>query len=408
MGCWHIKIGDVKMPDLKIFASHPVQYHVPFLRQLVQDGVGIEVLYYHQGTAKQVAHDPGFGIQFQWDIDLLTGYKNQFLLNHKATYTIAEQSQSILKLLKWALTDLQTPLLLVGWFAHNVWLVWLLRTLVGVPVFILCETTPETFCALPKPKWRILLLRWLLQHAAACLYIGKRNLEFYKSMHVSDRRLFPTPYSVDNARFEVDFLKYQKERHVLCQKYNLDVALPTFVFCGKFDANKRPLELLNAYWDAGLQDSAQLVFVGDGELRSELEDKIRVMSAKHVHIMGFLNQSEMPKAYVIGEMLCLISSSETWGLVVNEAFACGRPAIVTDTVGCSSDLIIPGETGWITPLDNSQSLNMILRLAYDHYGEWSKMGQQARSRIARHTYKEMVIGIKAALHSVQKKEVSEG
>lgn len=389
------------MPALKIFASHPVQYLVPFWRQLVQEGVDIDVMFYHQGTAKSAARDPGFGIQFQWDIDLLAEYQHQFLLSRQATYSLSEQTRSIHRLLIWALTDLQTPLLLVGWFAHNVWLVWLLRTLVSAPVFMFCETTPRTFHALPKPKWRISLLQWLLRRSAACLYIGQSNREFYESMGVADKQLFPTPYSVDNTRFETVFRNHQPERHQLCKNYDLDAALPTFVFCGKLDANKRPLELLDAYCEAGLQDSAQLIFVGDGELRLQLENKIQVAGARNVHILGFLNQSEMPHAYVIGEIVCLISASETWGLVVNEAFACGRPAIVTDIVGCSADLVVPGETGWIVPLKDRSSLAATLRDAFEHYADWEKMGQLARSKIASHTYSAMVAGVKAGFQTVK-------
>ena len=57
-----------------------------------------------------------------------------------------------------------------------------------------------------------------------------------------------------------------------------------------------------------------------------------------LHILGFQNQTEMPAAYSAADVLVLPSSSETWGLVANEALACGRPIVVSDSCGCAPDL----------------------------------------------------------------------
>src|SRR5205823_4093962 len=58
--------------------------------------------------------------------------------------------------------------------------------------------------------------------------------------------------------------------------------------------------------------------------------------------VGFLNQSEISRAYVAADCLVLPSDAkETWGLVVNEAMASGLPCIVSDACGCAEDLIAP-------------------------------------------------------------------
>jgi glycosyltransferase involved in cell wall biosynthesis len=43
-------------------------------------------------------------------------------------------------------------------------------------------------------------------------------------------------------------------------------------------------------------------------------------------------------------------------LVVNEAMACGLPAIVSAAVGCAPDLIEEGKTGFSVPLGNNAAL----------------------------------------------------
>ena len=189
-----------RSPDLKILASHPVQYHVPFIREMVARGLDVEVTYYHQGTAGRMGHDAEFGLDFEWDLDLLGGYRHNILQSSSATYTWSEQTRVAQRLVPWVLRD-QSPVLLMGWFSEITWLVWLLGVIQHVPILVLSETTPLSFRASYKPRWRVRLLSWLLRRSAACLYIGTRNRTFLSGMGVDKERLFHCPYSVDNSFF---------------------------------------------------------------------------------------------------------------------------------------------------------------------------------------------------------------
>jgi len=389
------------LPDLMILSSHPVQYHVPFFRALIGEGVDIAVGYYHQGTAGRVAHDDGFGIDIAWDMDLLSGYPHRIFVAGTANYHWLEQIKVAPHLLSWALKDRKTPLLLMGWFTELVWLIWLLRILSHAPIIVISETTPLSFAATPKPRWRILLLRWLLKHTTANLFIGNRNRTFLREMGVPEERLFHVPYSIDNTRFAAEAKRLLPERHKLCQQYGLDPEMPVFLFSGKLIQKKRPLQLLKAYLSAGLADQAQLLYVGEGELRPELEQRIQALDLKHVHLLGFLNQTQMPLAYVLGEFLCLISEpTETWGLVVNEALACGRPVIVSDMIGCSPDLV-DVENGWVTPLDDHDQLTKTLLSAFNQHADWDKMGELGRKKVAQNTFSAMAEGVISALQFIR-------
>jgi glycosyltransferase involved in cell wall biosynthesis len=244
-------------------------------------------------------------------------------------------------------------------------------------------------------------LNWLLQHTTANLYIGSRNRDFLLESGVSARVLFPAPYSIDNDRFAAEAERLLPERRELCRRFGLDPDLPTFLFCGKLIGKKRPLQLLAAYLSAGLADRAQLVYVGEGELRIELEHQVQTHGLQHVHLLGFLNQNDMPLAYVLGELLCLISEpTETWGLVVNEALACGRPVIVSTTVGCEPDLV-GVENGWVTPLDDHQRLIETLQQALERREEWGNMGKAGRVRVSNNTFAEMAAGALSALDFIR-------
>jgi glycosyltransferase involved in cell wall biosynthesis len=94
------------------------------------------------------------------------------------------------------------------------------------------------------------------------------------------------------------------------------------------------------------------VFVGSGIMEAELKTAAKELKVD-AHFEGFKNQTELPLCYAASDVVVLPSDAgETWGLVVNEAMACGRPAIVSNAVGCAPDLIEEGQTGFTFPLGN--------------------------------------------------------
>jgi glycosyltransferase involved in cell wall biosynthesis len=161
---------------------------------------------------------------------------------------------------------------------------------------------------------------------------------------VPAQRLFFSPHCVDNDAFAAassGIRRSEGRRRVL--------------FVGKLIARKHPADLLHAV--ALLRDKpVQIAFAGAGELEPELR-KIAAASSVDADFMGFVNQSELPAAYASADVLVLPSDGqETWGLVVNEAMACGIPAVVSDVVGCGPDLIDPGQTGATFPFGDVAAL----------------------------------------------------
>jgi glycosyltransferase involved in cell wall biosynthesis len=121
-----------------------------------------------------------------------------------------------------------------------------------------------------------------------------------------------------------------------------------------------------------------------------------------VSFTGFLNQGEIAKAYVAADALVLPSDyGETWGLVVNEAMACGLPAIVSDRVGCGPDLVVPGVTGQVFPFGEVEGLAGI-------FAEWAaspqsvrEMGRAAERRVRdEYTVQAATDGVAAAAFSL--------
>jgi glycosyltransferase involved in cell wall biosynthesis len=95
---------------------------------------------------------------------------------------------------------------------------------------------------------------------------------------------------------------------------------------------------------------------GDGELRDPLTVTAEQQGVP-LHILGFCNQTEMPAAYAAADCLVLPSDArETWGLVANEALACGKPIVVSDACGCHPDLTANPRVGRMFPMGDVAAL----------------------------------------------------
>ncbi|MFB0924884.1 MAG: glycosyltransferase family 4 protein, partial [Vicingaceae bacterium] len=129
-------------------------------------------------------------------------------------------------------------------------------------------------------------------------------------------------------------------------------------FAGKFINIKKPNLLLEASSKSKYKEAINLQFIGDGPLKESIIDLAGILNLS-INFLGFLNQTEIvEKGYALIDFLVLPSKSETWGLVINEVMTGGIPAIVSNTVGCHSDLILNNETGFVFKNADSNDLSL--------------------------------------------------
>lgn len=369
----------VKLPRVLAVASHPIQYQAPWFRALASaPGIDFSVLFVQQPNAQQQGR--GFGVAFEWDIPLLDGYCWQKFpeirggggLNGFFSVRISRPlallrtlDPDVLLLTGWHIWPLM-QMLIAGWWA-------------GIPVIMRGESN-----ALRRRPWLARAFhRLLLGRCAAFLPIGRSSRDFYRRYGIADSLLFDTPYFVDNARFSCSAAAFAPHRAELRARWQIPLDAICFCYAGKLEPKKRILDLMNALRIAVAQSGPplHLLVVGTGELMPHAQ----ALAAEHnlpVTFAGFLNQTEIPSAYVAADCLVLPSDyGETWGLVVNEAMACGLPAMVSDRVGSAADLVTEGVTGAEFPFGDTAALaQRLLELAADPQG-LRTMGEQARQRV---------------------------
>lgn len=339
---------------LGILTSHPIQYQAPWFRALAKE-LDLEVFFCHRQSAAEQGK-AGFGVAFDWDVDLLSGYQHRFLknvaknpgVNHFSGCDTPEVSEIIS-----ANSELGTrnpepfdAFIVTGWYLKSHLQAVRACRAAAVPVLVRGDSQLRT----PRPILKRLLMefrqRWLLRQFDGFLSVGQRHTEYLRHFGVPSGKIFPVPHFVDNDWFAARAAQVRGQRSAIRNRWGADETTLVALFVGKFQPIKRPQDILQAQGFLSTQSVSTLsVFVGAGEMDSKLRGLASSLGVS-TRFEGFQNQTELPRYYVAADVLVLPSESETWGLVVNEAMACGLPAIVSDAVGCAPDLIEEGITGF--------------------------------------------------------------
>ena len=327
---------------LAILSSHPIQYYAPLFRELARR-IDLEVIYAHRSTPDQQSA-AGFGTAFDWDVDLLSGYKYRFMRNVSRKPGTQEfggcDTPDVGTVIRGGKFD---ALLVMGWHLKTYIQGTLAAKWDGIPVMVRGDSHLDTPRHLAKRLAKAVAYPALLRVFDAALYVGVRNREYYEQYSFPRPRMFHAPHCVDTRWFASRATAEAGE--LLRSELGVSPATRLILFAGKLVDFKRPLDVVDtAAALRALGMDVEVLVAGSGQLEPEL----RARASEHataVHLLGFQNQSQMPSVYAAANGLVLPSTRETWGLVCNEALACGVPIVVSEAVGCAPDLANDGRVG---------------------------------------------------------------
>jgi glycosyltransferase involved in cell wall biosynthesis len=340
---------------LGIITSHPIQYHAPLFRALAER-VDLHVYFAHRATEGNQA-EAGFGLSFAWDNDLTSGYRHSFLHNVSPRPSIVRFEGCDTPDVSRALAVDQPDVLVVfGWHFKSFLQAASAARALGIPVMVRTDSHLDAPRPLAKRVIKSIAYPLFLRRFNVFLPTGTRAAAYLRHYRVSQSRIRIVPCCIDVDAFKSGARQARENREQIRAGWGAVCNELALLFVGKFIDLKRAGDLLDAAGTLVRAGRAiRVVLVGAGPLESKLRQQ-----ASDLHIpatfAGFVNQSLLPKFYAAADLLVLPSQSETWGLVVNEAFACGLPAIVSDQVGCAPDMIRHDVTGRTVPVGDGQEL----------------------------------------------------
>jgi glycosyltransferase involved in cell wall biosynthesis len=239
---------------------------------------------------------------------------------------------------------------------------------------------------------RTIFLRWVYKFIDYALYVGTNNKLYFQRHGVKESQLKFAPHAVDNDRFYEGQNDYEEKALLWRSELGIKKDDVVFLYAGKLEHKKDPGLLINAFKQIFRPD-IHLIILGNGPLEKELKKKYS--STANLHFIDFQNQSKMPVAYRLGEVLVLPSKGpiETWGLSVNEAMACSRVIIASNRCGCAVDLIKEGVNGYTFRRTDLKDLVDRMKKIYDNKERLSAMGTESLNIIKDWSFEKICMQI---------------
>jgi glycosyltransferase involved in cell wall biosynthesis len=379
---------------LAVVLSHPTQYYSPWFRQLtMQPWCDLKVFYlWDFGVTEQ--EDRTFKSAFAWDIPLLDGYAFEFIPNRSKSpgthWSGGLDNPTLVSHIKaWQ----PAAILMFGYTYRTHLRLIFAPSLARVPLLFRGDSHDIARAGGWRSACMRMVRRLLFKRFRAFLAVGQANKTYFLNHGIPAGRIAFCPHCVDNERFQ----SQQEQALSDGAAWRLELGIPSgsfvFLFAGKFESKKRPLDLLAAFLEMAttnpsLEGKVWLLLVGSGELEVAMQAFVREHHLTNVTFAPFQNQTKMPRTYASGDVLVLPSygNGETWGLAINEAMNLHRPAIVSSHVGCAADLVIPGQTGWVFEAGSVASLAESMAQAALDPPRTTAMGDAAAGHINHYSY----------------------
>jgi len=238
----------------------------------------------------------------------------------------------------------------------------------------------------PRVWWKEMIKRRRVGLFDSALVGGPRHRHYLTQLGMSADRIALGYNAVDNEFFAGDAFR---ARQSPAGRVGLPRA-PYFLTVCRFVPEKNLVRLIQAFARYREQSEARtawdLVICGDGLGVANVNDAVSQSGcAQAIHLPGFLQVHELPRWYAHASAFVLPSVSEPWGLVANEAAACGLPLIVSNRAGCV-DTLIP-EYGALTgarfdPFDVEEMTTKLSWMATAPDRDREAMGRCAAETVA--------------------------
>ena len=249
-----------------------------------------------------------------------------------------------------------------------------------------------------------IIKRYLVTHAAGYFASGNHAAEYFKYFGADENKIYYHPFTSLHADevlkeplSETEKTRYKKKLGV--DKSKMVLTIGQFIHRKGFDV------LLEA-WNKELDESCSLVIVGGGEEENQYRQYIADHNLENVQLVGFKQKEEIFEYYKSADLFVLPTREDIWGLVINEAMACGLPVISTNMCLGAVELIENGINGYIVPVNNSNELTEAMKklLCVDS----SVIGIVNLQKITNYTYENVIKSHIQAINELVKNEIIKG
>jgi len=355
--------------NLVIFDTHPIQYRSPIFKKVFSLNPGTKVYFFNEraDTDNPLFKERGQIPKQNWGISLLDGFDSETL--NLSGMSFAAVHSAFKKILD---TERPASIVLMGYAQWENWILLFMAKARGIHVIHIGDTFNDGD-GKKRPLVKEILMRWFFSKVSTFVSVGEKNRSFYLRKGVEADRIVATKHCVDSDFFgdRVSSIREQWRK-----QHGIPDSAIVILFMGRLVDRKRPMDAVKL---SQLLRSPGVctVIAGNGYL----EETLKPFASERLRLIGFQNQLQARECYHGSDLLFVPSEWETWGLVVNEAFATGIPAVVTDTCGCADDLVVRGETGEVFGVGDLEPLARKLDALFSNPDQLRLMGRRARDKV---------------------------
>jgi len=259
-----------------------------------------------------------------------------------------------------ALKDARPGVVVVsGWstFASQATIAWCRRH--GVPYVLLVESNERD----ARPGWRRAVkgavVPAVVGGAAEVFVVGTLARESMLARGVDPERVSVVANTVDVERLAREADELAPRRDVLRGEVGVEPEDVAVLSVARLALEKGLDTLVRAVHAAG-NPRLVLLVAGSGPERERLASLADRLGVRLV-LLPDVPWERIVERYVVADVFALLSRHEPWGVVVNEAAACGLPLVLSDRVGAAYDLLEDGRNGVLVPADDAAAAGVALR-----------------------------------------------
>lgn len=245
---------------------------------------------------------------------------------------------------------------LTGYYDPAQLLVLLWANMNGIRVVIQNESTATDH---QRGGWKERLKQWIFSRCDGFFCFGSQSADYLIRLGVPPDKILLRKNAVDNSALRSAYEKALPTR--TREQQALGLRPNNFIFVGRLIAFKNLPALLTSFAEAQKKSpngpNWGLILLGDGPDQDQLRQQMEALGlADAVQLLPGRPWFQVPNVLALSNVLVLPSRSEPWGLVVNEAMACGLPVIVSNRCGCAPDLVHDGQNGFVFDPDQPTEL----------------------------------------------------
>jgi glycosyltransferase involved in cell wall biosynthesis len=332
--------------NIAFLVERPTQFEAPFYRFAARDPEHELRVLFTAADAAEPVFDPELGKPVSWGIDLLGGYR------HEACRSEAE--------LAGRLRRDRCDLLIANGYTQPLYRQ-AARTAkrAGIATALRLDSVLWNGSTARNLAKRLLFATYMKRTYDLFLGVSSLTLDYLRAFGVPRERTGLFPYAVDVEEFRCRSALTPEDRAARRDRLGVPADAKLVLSLAKLNDREAPWDLLRAYARVDRED-LWLVLAGGGPARGDLERFAREHGLERVRFPGYIPYPELPALYAAADLFVHPAREERWGVSVQEALACGLPAIASSRVGAGHDLIEPGGNGFVYTYGNAEQLAALI------------------------------------------------